>query len=280
MTKFEFQQVDVFSATPFKGNPVAVVLGADALTTEQMAAFASWTNLSETTFLLKPTSPEADYRVRIFTPETELPFAGHPTLGSCHAWLTAGNHARGKTIIQECGIGLVPIRRTEERLAFVAPDLLRSGPVDEALLSRVAHGLKIPLSSIQTSAWTDNGPGWLSVLLGSREEVLALEPDYGSLADLSIGVIGPWNPATDGMEAQFEVRAFAMSSGVNEDPVTGSLNAGLAQWLIGSGQAPQHYIASQGTRLGRNGLVHVDYENGKVWVGGSTITRITGTLQV
>lgn len=280
MTKFEFQQVDVFSAKPFKGNPVAVVLGADDLTTEQMAAFASWTNLSETTFMLKPTSPEADYRVRIFTPETELPFAGHPTLGSCHAWLTAGNHTRGKTIIQECGIGLVPIRRNEERLAFVAPELLRSGPVDEALLNRVAYGLKIPLSSIQASAWTDNGPGWLSVLLGSREEVLALEPDYGSLADLGIGVIGPWNPATDGTEAQFEVRAFAMSSGVNEDPVTGSLNAGLAQWLIGSGQAPQHYIASQGARLGRNGLVHVDYENGKVWVGGSTITRITGTLQV
>ncbi|MCH4091626.1 PhzF family phenazine biosynthesis protein [Acetobacter sp.] len=280
MTTLEFQQVDVFSTTPFKGNPVAVVLAADSLTTEQMAAFASWTNLSETTFLLRPTSPEADYRVRIFTPQTELPFAGHPTLGSCHAWLTSGGRPRNETIVQECDIGLVPIRSEGERLAFVAPELRRSGPIDEALLSRVAHGLKISPSSIQASAWTDNGPGWLSVLLGSREEVLALEPDYASLAGLSIGVIGPWNPATDGTEAQFEVRAFVMSAGVNEDPVTGSLNAGLAQWLIGEGRAPQHYIASQGARLDRSGRVYIDLEEDKIWIGGATITRITGTLQV
>ena len=280
MTGLGFQQVDVFSSAAFRGNPVAVVIGADTLTTEQMAAFANWTNLSETTFLLRPTTPEADYRVRIFTPRTELPFAGHPTLGSCHAWLNAGGQPHGQTIMQECGVGLVPVRQDAGRLAFSAPALLRSGPVEAALLNRIAHGLHIAPSSIQAAAWTDNGPGWVSIMLGSRAAVLALEPDYAALADLSIGVIGPWNPVLDGTDAQFEVRAFAMSCGVHEDPVTGSLNAGLAQWLIGNGHAPAHYIASQGTCLGRAGRVHIDLEDGKIWVGGSTVSRIAGTVQV
>lgn len=280
MAEFQFQQIDVFSSEPAKGNPVAVVIGADTLTTEQMAAFANWTNLSETTFLLSPTAPDADYRVRIFTPQTELPFAGHPTLGSCHAWLAAGGRPRGNTIVQECGLGLVPIRSHNGCLAFAAPALQRSGAVAPDLLQRVAQGLKIPPVSIRAAAWTDNGPGWLSVMLGSRKEVLALEPDYAALSDLSIGVIGPWNVRDDGKQAQFEVRAFAMGCGVNEDPVTGSLNAGLAQWLIGNGLAPEHYIVSQGTRLGRAGRVHVDLEDGKIWIGGMTTTLVAGVLRL
>lgn len=184
MTDFHFQQIDVFSSEPAKGNPVAVVLGADDLTTEQMSAFANWTNLSETTFLLRPTTPEADYRVRIFTPQTELPLAGHPTLGSCHVWLAAGGQPRGDTIIQECGAGLVPVRSSDGFLAFAAPPLLRSGLVEPPLLERIANGLKFPASSIRASAWTDNGPGWVSVMLGSRQKVLALEPDYAALSDL------------------------------------------------------------------------------------------------
>ncbi|GBR71212.1 PhzF family phenazine biosynthesis protein [Gluconobacter kanchanaburiensis] len=280
MTELRFQQVDVFSSVAFKGNPVAVVLGADALTTEQMAAFANWTNLSETTFLLRPTTPEADYRVRIFTPQTELPFAGHPTLGSCHAWLSAGGQPRGEVVIQECGLGLVPVRREAGQLAFSAPPLLRSGAVESDLLKKVADGLKISPASIRDAAWTDNGPGWLSILLGSRKEVLALEPDYAALADLSIGVIGPWDAATDGKDILFEVRAFAMGTGVHEDPVTGSLNAGLAQWLIAAGYAPDHYVASQGTCLGRTGRISIDRQKDKIWVGGETVTRISGLLRV
>ncbi|NVN36959.1 PhzF family phenazine biosynthesis protein [Komagataeibacter swingsii] len=280
MAEFQFQQIDVFSAEPTRGNPVAVVIGADGLTTEQMAAFANWTNLSETTFLLRPTTPDADYRVRIFTPQTELPFAGHPTLGSCHAWLAAGGQPRGNTIMQECGLGLVPVRAHNGYLAFAAPPLRRSGAVEPALLHRVADGLKIPASSIRAAAWTDNGPGWLSIMLGSRREVLVLEPDYAALSDLCIGVTGPWDPILDGQQAQFEVRAFAMACGVKEDPVTGSLNAGLAQWLIGSRLAPAHYIASQGTCLGRAGRVHVDLEDGKIWVGGVTTTLIAGVLRL
>ncbi|MBV1838809.1 PhzF family phenazine biosynthesis protein [Acetobacter estunensis] len=280
MAEFQFQQIDVFSSEPAKGNPVAVVIGADALTTEQMAAFANWTNLSETTFLLRPTTPDADYRVRIFTPQIELPFAGHPTLGSCHAWLAAGGQPRGDTIIQECGLGLVPVRSRNGYFAFAAPALQRSGPVEPSLLRRVAGGLKISSSSIRAAAWTDNGPGWLSVMLGSRKEILALEPDYAALLDLSIGVIGPWDTVRDGTQAQFEVRAFAMSCGVNEDPVTGSLNAGLAQWLIGARLAPDHYIASQGTCLSRTGRVHVDQEDGKIWIGGMTTTLVTGVLRL
>lgn len=280
MTALRFQQVDVFSSRPFGGNPVAVVSGADGLTTEEMAAFARWTNLSETTFLLKPTVPEADYRLRIFTPRTELPFAGHPTLGSCHAWLQDGGRAHRDVIIQECGAGRVPVRRTNTCLAFAAPPLMRTGAVETALLHRIAKGLKIPFSSIEAASWADNGPGWLAVLLRTRKEVLDIEPDYEALSDLNIGVAAPWNPATDGTDAQFEVRAFCMREGVQEDPVTGSLNAGLAQWLTGCGLAPDHYVVSQGTRLGRDGRVCIDRQGSDIWVGGHTITRITGTLRI
>lgn len=274
-----FQQVDVFSSQPFKGNPVAVVIGADDLSDGQMTDFAKWTNLSETTYLLEPTTPEADYRVRIFTQVGELPFAGHPTLGTCHAWLTNGGRPRGDVIVQECGLGLVPVRRHEGRLAFAAPDLLRSGPLDESLLIRIAKGLRIERGAILDARWADNGPGWVAVQLGSKAEVLALDPDYSALDDLKLGVVGAWDQAQDGSEAQFEVRAFAMGVGVKEDPVTGSLNASLAQWLIGSGRAPCSYVASQGTVLGRAGRVHVDQIGIDIWIGGVTRTNISGSVR-
>jgi PhzF family phenazine biosynthesis protein len=278
MPDLMFQQVDVFAAEPFKGNPVAVVLGADALSDRQMADFANWTNLSETTFLLEPSTPEADYRVRIFTPKTELPFAGHPTLGTCHAWLAAGSQPRGDLVVQECGLGLIPVRRHDGRLAFAAPKLLRSGALDEALVVRIAAGLRIDRGSILDAQWADNGPGWVAVQLGTRAEVLALDPDYAALDDLIIGAVGAWDRARDGLEAQFEVRAFAMGGGVKEDPVTGSLNAGLAQWLIGAGRAPHAYVASQGTALGRAGRVHVDKIGNDIWIGGDTNTIVKGVV--
>ena len=271
-----FQQVDVFSIEPFRGNPVAVVIGADHLSDRQMADFAKWTNLSETTFLLDPTTPQADYRVRIFTQVGELPFAGHPTLGTCHAWLTNGGTPRGDVIVQECGLGLVPVRRHERRLAFAAPALLRSGSLEEALLVRIAKGLRIERGAILDAQLIDNGPGWVAVQLGSRAEVLALDPDYAALNDLKLGVVGAWDAVQDGLEAQFEVRAFAMGVGVKEDPVTGSLNAGLAQWLIGSSRAPRSYVASQGTALGRAGRISVDQVGDDIWIGGVTKTIISG----
>ena len=271
-----FQQVDVFSIEPFRGNPVAVVIGADQLSDRQMADFAKWTNLSETTFLLDPTTPQADYRVRIFTQVGELPFAGHPTLGTCHAWLTNGRTPRGDVIVQECGLGLVPVRRHEGRLAFAAPALLRSGSLEEALLVRIAKGLRIERGAILDAQLIDNGPGWVAVQLGSRAEVLALDPDYAALEDLKVGVVGAWDAVQDGLEAQFEVRAFAMGVGVKEDPVTGSLNAGLAQWLIGSNRAPRSYVASQGTALGRAGRISVDQVGDDIWIGGVTKTIISG----
>lgn len=278
--EYDFQQVDVFTSGKFKGNPVAVVASADHLSTEEMQSFARWMNLSETTFLLKPTSPDADYRLRIFTPRAELPFAGHPTLGSCHAWLQAGGRPKKSIIIQECQAGLVPIRHGNDRLAFAAPPLIRSGDLDKDLLEKIAAGLRIPLSSIQASAWVDNGPGWAGIMLKSREEVLALEPDYASMPDLRFGVIGAWDSEKDGTDAEFEVRAFAMGLGVNEDPVCGSLNASMAQWLIGSGLAPKSYIVSQGSLLGRDGRIYVDQIGDNIWIGGATTSNIVGKLRL
>jgi PhzF family phenazine biosynthesis protein len=278
MPTFPFQQVDVFTAVPLLGNPLAVVQGADALTDAQMAAFARWTNLSETTFLLRPTVPEADYRVRIFTSRGELPFAGHPTLGSCYVWLAAGGQPRGAEVIQECGVGLVRIRRDGARLAFAAPPLRRSGVAEPETVAQIARGLRIAPDAIRAAEWIDNGPGWVGALLGSRAEVLALRPDFAALGDLKLGVIGAWDPARDGDAAQFEIRAFFAGGGVNEDPVTGSLNAGLAQWLIGAGIAPDEYVASQGAALGRDGRIHVRRAGADIWIGGDVVTCIEGTV--
>ncbi|MEG8234746.1 PhzF family phenazine biosynthesis protein [Pseudomonas orientalis] len=276
MPTFDFKQLDVFSRVPLKGNPLAVVLGADSLTDQQMADFAKWTNLSETTFLLTPRDPLADYRVRIFTTTQELPFAGHPTLGSCHAWLHAGGVARGQEIIQECEIGLVRIRRDGDELAFIAPPLLRSGVVEASLLERVRVGLGLAPGAIVRSQWVDNGAGWLAVMLADRQAVLALRPDYAQLLGLAVGVIAPGT----GKDTQFEVRAFIAGDGAQEDPATGSLNAGLAQWLLSEGLAPERYVVSQGTAMGRAGRIRIERQGDEIWVGGAVAVCIEGRLQL
>ena len=272
-----FRQVDVFATEPYRGNPVAVVLESDGLTDEQMQRFARWVNLSETTYLLPPAAPDADYRVRIFTPSQELPFAGHPTLGTCHAWLANGGTPRRQdVIVQECAAGLIDIQRTPDGLAFAAPPLLRDGPVDEPMLDRIAAALGIGQSDIVDASWADNGPGWVAVLLGSAEEVLALRP--GRL-DIDLGVAGPYPP---GSPEAFEVRAFFPVDGVPyEDPVTGSLNAAIAPWLLRTGRAAAPYVVSQGTVLGREGRVHISADQrGAIWVGGSTHTCVSGQVDM
>jgi PhzF family phenazine biosynthesis protein len=265
-----FAQVDVFTEVPYGGNPVAVVLDGQGLSTEEMQRFAAWTNLSETTYVLPPEDPGADYRVRIFTPVSELPFAGHPTLGTCHAWL---GERVADSVVQECGAGLVTVRRTPAGLAFAAPPLIRSGPVEEALLDEIADALRIARVEIVDAQWVDNGPGWVAVLLESAAAVLAVQPAF---ADLDIGVVG-LHP--DGAP---EVRAFFPKDGtLVEDPVTGSLNASLAEWLLRSGRLTAPYVARQGTALGRAGRVHVDVDaDGVIWVGGGTVTCVVGEVEL
>jgi PhzF family phenazine biosynthesis protein len=271
-----FTQVDVFTDVPLLGNPLAVVHDAGGLSDAQMQAFARWTNLSETTFLLAPTDAAADYRVRIFTPGGELPFAGHPTLGSCHAWLEAGGAPRAAAeVVQQCGVGLVRIRRDGARNAFAAP-ALRRRDVTEAEFAPVLAALGLARAQVQAAQWLDNGPNWLGLLLDDAATVLALEPDHAALKQLAkVGVVAPHKT---GGECQFEVRAFAASVGVPEDPVTGSLNAGLAQWLIGSGIAPVSYVAAQGTQLARAGRVHIVREGDTIWVGGSSVSCVRGEV--
>ncbi len=277
MTSRPFRQVDVFTAAPLRGNPVAVVHDAEGLQTDEMHAFTDWTNLSEATFLLPPTDPAADYRVRIFCPGRELPFAGHPTLGTCHSWLEAGGAPQGDVIVQECGAGLVRIRRDGDVLAFAAPPLQRSGPLDEADVERIAQGLGLARTDIVDHQWCDNGPGWQAVLLESAEHVLALEPDPALLAGLDVGVVGPHASG----DIDYEVRAFFPgNSGLTEDPVTGSLNAALAQWLVGSGRAPERYIAAQGTAMGRAGRVYVEQVGHDIWIGGRCVTVIDGQVSI
>ncbi len=305
-----FKQVDVFTTVPYRGNPLAVVIDGSGLDDDDMQRFAHWTNLSETTFLLPPTTPEADYRVRIFTPTTELPFAGHPTLGSCHAWLEAGGSPNNaELIVQECAVGLVPIRRSAGRLAFAAPALIRGGPVDEADLNQVCRVLRIDRSAVIGAQWADNGPGWIAVQLGSAEEVLALDPDFAAVESYDIGVVGPsplgvvgpkkvgavavrgdvasdvdvdGDGVVDGVidrDVAIEVRAFFRSGGqAAEDPVTGSLNAALAQWLLATGELETPYVAAQGTALGRAGRVFVDEAEGEIWVGGDVVTCVDGNV--
>jgi PhzF family phenazine biosynthesis protein len=276
MSARRFTQLDVFTDRPLLGNPLAVVHDAEGLGDEQMAAFARWTNLSETTFLLPPTSAEADYRVRIFTPGGELPFAGHPTLGSCHAWLQAGGKPRGQAVVQQCGAGLVRVRQHGERLAFAAPPRRRSGPLDASTVQQIVAGLRIDAASVLHHQWADNGPGWCAVMLGSAEAVLALRPDWPALGSLQLGVVGA-HPA--GHDAQFELRAF-IGDGSYEDPVTGSLNASVAQWLIGAGLAPRSYSAAQGTAMGRAGRVFIEHDGMDVWVGGHVAACIEGSVSL
>jgi PhzF family phenazine biosynthesis protein len=269
-----FQQVDVFSSQPLKGNPLAVVCDADGLSDAQMAGFANWTNLSETTFILKPTSPDADYRVRIFTPHGELPFAGHPTLGTCHVWLSRQGKTDKTEVVQECEAGLVRVRVSEGKLAFAAPPLRKSGQVEADTFEAVIAGLGLAKDAVVDANWTDNGPGWVSLLLRTRQDVLNINPNYPILGGLKVGVAAPCG-ADDAIEADFELRAFADGY---EDPVTGSLNAGIAQWLIGQGIAPQNYVASQGTVLGRAGRVSVDKVGDDIWIGGAVTVLIEGTV--
>jgi PhzF family phenazine biosynthesis protein len=276
-----FALVDVFTDAAYLGNPVAVVLDAEDLSTEEMQRFARWMNLSETTFVLSPTDPGAEYRVRIFTVSAELPFAGHPTLGTCHAWLLhtasgAGNRVGQTAVVQECGAGLVPIRRSPSGLAFRAPRLIRQGPVDEEVVHSATGALGIERQQVLDAQWVDNGPGWAGFLLPDADTVLGLRPGK---VDMPIGVIGPY-PA--GLPWAFEVRAFLPSPGSTiEDPVTGSLNASLAQWLIATGRSVAPYVVSQGLSLGAAGRIHIDTDSdGTVWVGGGTVTAVTGTVDV
>ncbi|MGB5934431.1 MAG: PhzF family phenazine biosynthesis protein [Ornithinimicrobium sp.] len=310
MPKHLFSQVDVFSDQPMLGNPVAVVHDAidesgNDLDADVMLAFARWTNLSETTFVLPPRHPDADYRLRIFTPGGELPFAGHPTLGSCRAWLAVGGVPRAERIIvQECEAGLVRVRRSGGQLAFAAPPLTRFGPPDDGLRAAVIAALGVSAVSVVDMSWVVNGPNWLGVLLDSAQTVLAVRPDvnaFMALDGVDIGVIGPHSSGSSGEPGSttserpgsaaagadtpdFEVRAFCPSLGVDEDPVTGSLQAGLAQWLIGSGVAPRSYLAAQGTVLHRAGLVSIEASSTvgieDIWVGGDAVLRIAGAVDL
>ena len=278
MRQRPFAQVDVFTATPYRGNPVAVVLDADGLTADEMAGFARWTNLSETTFVLPPTHADADYRLRIFTPGGELPFAGHPTLGSAHAWLEQGGMPRGVGgPVQECGIGLVALRRVDGRLAFAAPPLRRSGPVSPDVRDQVVRSLRVPDAAVERCEWVDNGPEWIGVVLLDARTVLDLRPDFAAMGSLKVGVLGFWDDTHD---ADVEVRAFVPGIGVAEDPVTGSLNAGLARWLIPTGVLPARYTVGQGAALQRDGRVHVEQVGADIWVGGDTVTCIDGTVRL
>jgi PhzF family phenazine biosynthesis protein len=276
MTARRFHQLDVFSNQPLLGNPLAVVHDAEGLSDGEMAAFARWTNLSETTFLLAPTDAGADYRVRIFTPTEELPFAGHPTLGSCTAWLLAGGAPKTDGfIVQQCDVGLVRLRRDGTRLAFAAPPLRKTGPLDEAMLGQIVGCLGIARADIVEHQWVDNGPGFCAVMLETAAQVMALQPDFIAMGDLKLGVIAPQAP---GAETAFEVRSFVPPSGINEDPVTGALNAGLAIWMIGAGLAPEHYVVAQGTALQRAGRVFVDRDGDDIWIGGDSAVCIEGEV--
>lgn len=273
-----FTQVDVFTAQPLRGNPLAVVHDAEGLSDAQMADFARWTNLSETTFLLPPTTPEADYRVRIFTPGGELPFAGHPTLGSCHAWLAAGGVPRqAGRVVQQCQAGCVAVRQDDGRLAFAAPPTTTE-PVDGEMLSRVLPALGVERHEVRASAWLSNGFPQLVLELDSAETVLRLKPNHQALKSLAkVGVVGRH---TAGHECDVEVRFFAAPIGIDEDPVTGSLNANLAHWLIGDGRLPMRYVAAQGTRMGRAGRVYVQDDGGQVWIGGDVVPLIEGQVRL
>ncbi|HEX6205009.1 MAG TPA: PhzF family phenazine biosynthesis protein [Solirubrobacterales bacterium] len=272
-----FSQVDVFGSGPCSGNPVAVVLDAEGVGEEELQRFARWTNLAETTFVLPPARPGADYKVRIFTPVLELPFAGHPTLGTCHAWLQGGGEPRDPgEIVQECDAGLVRIRRDDVGLAFAAPPLVRSGPASEEDAAKVATALGVDPGEILAVEWVDNGPGWICALFESAGRVLELRP--GAL-DFDLGAVGFHPP---GSEAAIELRAWAPVNGLAaEDPVTGSLNASVAQWLLGNGRLTAPYVAKQGTAIERAGRIQISADDaGTIWVGGRAETVIDGSVEL
>ena len=304
MRQRPFQQVDVFTAEPLRGNPLAVVLDGADLSDAQMQAFAAWTQLSETTFVLPPTAQGraggADYRVRIFTPGGELPFAGHPTLGTAHAWLAAGGQPQAADrLVQECGVGLVTLRQQDGRYAFAAPTLRRANP-DPEQLAAVLDALGLQADEVLAAQDLHNGPHWLGLLLPDVATVLALKPDHAALKALGtkVGVAARRAPASGlirraSREARafsgnaaghsdttdLEVRGFAAPVGIAEDPVTGSLNASLAQWLIADGHMPTRYRARQGTALGRAGEVFVQQDDaGQVWIGGDVVACIQGQV--
>ncbi len=282
-----FRQVDVFTDVPLRGNPVAVVCSASGMAAEEMQALARWTNLSETAFLLPSTDPRADYRVRIFTPGGELPFAGHPTLGSAHAWLAEGGESKDPAVVvQECGVGLVRVHRRGQgsatgamHLAFEAPTARVEVP-EESLLVKAAQALGIARDLIHDARVLDNGPRWLALLLPSAADVVALAPDHVAIRGLvKVGVVAPYAPG-QGDGSDFEVRAFAAPIGVNEDPVTGSLNASLAAWLTSCGLAPARYVVSQGQCLGRAGRVAIERAaDGRIFVEGASVTVIEGSIR-
>ena len=274
-----FVQVDVFTSEALRGNPLAVVIDVAGLSDQQMADFARWTNLSETTFLLPPTDPAADYRVRIFTPGGELPFAGHPTLGSAHAWLASGGDPKKPAmVVQQCAIGLVRIQREGARMAFAAPPLTRSGPADEATCAQVLRALRLGADEVLDIEWVANGPQWLAARLRDAQAVKDLAPDFAAMRGLKLGVVGAYPP---GSECDFEVRGFVPDLGVPEDPVTGSLNAGIALWLQGSGLAPERYVAAQGTVMGRAGRIHVNRGPDRTtWIGGDVQALIHGQVRL
>jgi PhzF family phenazine biosynthesis protein len=273
---YDFAQVDVFSLTPYLGNPVAVVLGASGLDDEMMQRVARWTNLSETTFVLPPGNPDAHYRLRIFTPGGELPFAGHPTLGSAHAWLERQESSRcADRIVQECRAGLIEVHRREGVLSFAAPPTQRTGDLEEEYLTQIVAAFGIDRDQVLAHQWVDNGPGWAVVQLATAQEVLDLEPDLSQIPSAMVGAIGSY---PSGSEYAFELRTFAPGVGVAEDPVCGSMNAAVGQWLTSIGAAPRSYKVSQGTRLGRAGDVTITTDpDGTVWVGGNTTTCFRGT---
>ena len=271
-----FSQVDVFTAVPYGGNPLAVVVDGEGLSEAEMARFANWTNLSETTFLLPPTAPDADYRLRIFTPAGELPFAGHPTLGTCRVWLDHGGAPSGEHVVQQCEVGLVRIRREGDRLAFAAPPLARSGPVDRDLVGVIERAIGV---EVLDAVWADNGPGWVAVEVADVATLRAIRADFGEAPDLKLGVV---TRCAAGEPEQFELRAFFPAGAVHlEDPVTGSLNASVAMWLMARDPSLTHYVARQGLALGRDGQVHVDRDDtGTIWIGGDVTTCITGTVDL
>ena len=271
----QFFEVDVFATSAFSGNPLAVVAHADELSTQQMQAIAHWTNFSETTFLLNPTDPAADYRVRIFSPHEEFAFAGHPTLGSAAVWRVLGNEPQKEgTIAQECGVGLVSVRENEGIYSFSTPPLRASGPLSSGELAEACAGLNISAADVLDSAWVDNGPGWRLIQLRDATAVRAIRP---AAIRPKVGVVGMLDSAAGASSAAYEVRAFTAEF---EDPVTGSFNGGAAQFMRARNLVPTRYTATQGSQIGRAGEVFINDDGTDIWVGGRAQIRVRGTLEV